>query len=155
MPLIVQIRQHQFDIFREYTEGHVCTAGEAMALNQALVENVRNRLYPMIAKEVDRHRILSATQHLALQAKINSYVAAYQFRSRPTYRPSTPLESATKELAVQEARLWAHQEGLDLTGPEAKAKFAALCQDASLIDRARELVRSRQGVANDLLEGLI
>lgn len=126
-----------------------------MALNQSLVENIRNNVYPIVAREVDQHRVLSSEQHLALQAKINEYAARYQFRSRPPYRPPTPLESATKELAYQEARMWAQQEGIDLTGPEAKAKFAVLCQDGALIDRARELVRSRQGIAEDLLEGLI
>lgn len=155
MPLLVNIRQHQFEISREYLPGHVLTPGEAAALNQVLVENIRNNVYAWVVREVLKSGVLTSQQHSDLQTKINNYTDKYQFKVRPKYRPPTPLEATAKELAIQEAERWAQEMGVPLDDPTVKDMYARLSVHPDILDRARELVRSRQGIADNLLEGLI
>lgn len=154
MSLVVHIRQHQFTITREYQAGHVCSADEAMALNQMMIEKVRNNVAPWVAKETAKSRILTAEQHSWLQQAINNYADKFRFKARAGYRPTAPLESATRELAGLEAETWGHQNGFAPRSPEVTAKFQELCDSPVMQDRARDLIRSRQLIAGDLIEDL-
>lgn len=157
MPLIVQIRQHKFDILREYQAGHICTAGEAAALNQMLIENIRNNVYGFVVREVRNSpgNVLTVNQQVDLQKQINQYVETYHFKSNPMrYRPMTPIESATRELARQEAEIWGQQNGYLPDSEEVGEKYKELLNNPEIIDRAREILRSHQTVAETLLEGL-
>lgn len=154
MPLILQIRQHRFEVSREYFEGHVCTAGEAAALNQLLIENTRNNVYPWVNKEIDEYGMLSAEAHARLQNGINIYIDKYQFKPRPGYLRRTPLEYTVQELAIQQAEQWGQRNGLTVEAKEVREKFEELCKNEVLIEQARELLRSRQSIAQDLLMGL-
>lgn len=156
MPLIVQIRQHKFDILREYQAGHVCTPGEAAALNQMLIENIRNNVYGFVAREVRNSpgNVLSVAQQDNLQKQINQYVQTYTFKASSRYRPMTPIESATRELARQEAEIWGQQNGHLPDSEQVREKYKELLDNPEIIDRAREILRSHQTVADTLLEGL-
>lgn len=155
MPLILQVRQHKFEISREYAEGHVCTSAEAAALNQAMMENIRDNVYSWVNKSVDEYGVLTAERHEALQARINSYAEKYTFKTRKGYKPITPMESTIREVAAQDAERWGQQHGLNLNSTEVRLKYHELCRDPSIADRARDLIRSRQSTVDSALEGLI
>jgi hypothetical protein len=154
MAVTLRIRQYQFVLLRQYQAGHVLTEGEATAMNQILVENVRNNVYPWVVKAA-QGGFLSAVEHNELETRINDYANRYQFRSRSRARPATPLETAAKELAIQEAEIWGQQNGYLPDTPEVNSKFRELLTDPGVLERARELILSRQTVMDDALEGLI
>lgn len=154
MPLIVQIHQQQFEILKEYREGDILTSGEAAALNKLLVEKVRKRIAPMVATAVRNFKVLSSTQHDEIQRSINISANEYEFKSHSRHRPEVPLDNAAREVALQQAELWGQQMGFSPESEEVRKKYAELISDASVRDQARELVRSRQGLAEEFLEGL-
>lgn len=155
MTLVVQIRRQQFDVEREYREGDTLTAGEALAMNQLLVERVRRGVAPWVARAVRAYGVLTTEQHNELQDKINNFASRYQFDPRPGYRPEVPMESAVKEVALQSAEQWGQRNGLTPDSPEVRQKYISLCSDPVIRDQARELIRNRIGVVEALLEDLL
>lgn len=153
--LVVQIRQQQFDINREYREGDTLTAGEALALNQLLVERIRKGMAPRVARIVRHFGVLSSQQHSQLQQELNDYASQYEFNPKPGYRPEVPLERAVKEVAHQEAEKWGQQNGNAPDSLEVHRKYIELCNDSGVRDKARELIRLRLGVAQTLMQGAL
>jgi hypothetical protein len=154
LPLIVRIKQYQFELLREYTAGHVLTEGEAAALNQMLTENIRNNAYPWVVKAA-QGGFLTAEQQQELSERINEYANNYQFKTRVRTKSATPLESTARELAIQEAEIWGQQNGYSPDSHEVNSKFHELLTDPQVRERARDLIRHRQSVVEDALEGLI
>ena len=68
-----------------YSVGHVCTKGEARALNQKRLESVRN------------HLAIMAKNGALTQADVDAYAASYVFGERTTRR--RPVEAEAIELA--------------------------------------------------------
>lgn len=86
-----------------YTEGHVLTANEALALNQTLLENLRNNF----ASTVKAAREEAATNggvvdEEALQVKFDEYAAEYEFGARRIGARSSvdPVEREAIKIAV-------------------------------------------------------
>ena len=75
----------RFDVPWPYTAGHVCTKGEARALNQKRLESVRNHLAVM------------AKNGALTQADVSAYAASYVFGERTTRR--RPVEAEALALA--------------------------------------------------------
>lgn len=83
MPTI-RIRQHRFYIRRSWPEGHVLTLGEAQALTQLAMENIRNNVDEWVVGR-DRQQgtgQLGWEEHQGLEQKINQYADGYEFKSR-------------------------------------------------------------------------
>src|SRR6516162_3323718 len=64
----------RFDVRAPYSAGHVCTKGEARALNQKRLESIRNHLAVM------------AKNGALTQADVDAYAASYVFGERTTRR---------------------------------------------------------------------
>ena len=64
----------RFDVQSPYSAGHVCTKGEARALNQKRLESIRNHLAVM------------AKNGALTQADVDAYAASYVFGERTTRR---------------------------------------------------------------------
>ena len=78
----------RFNVQSPYSAGHVCTKGEAKALNQKRLESVRNHL-AVIAKD----RALT-------QADVDAYAASYVFGGRIARRRThDPVKAEALELA--------------------------------------------------------
>src|SRR6516165_11527360 len=69
---VVMILGLRFNVQSPYSAGHVCTKGEARALNQKRLESVRNHLAVM------------AKNGVLTQADVDAYAASYVFGGRST-----------------------------------------------------------------------
>jgi hypothetical protein len=74
-----------FNVQSLYSAGHVCTKGEAGALNQKRLESIRNHLAVM------------AKSGALTQADVDAYAASYVFGERTTRR--RPVEAEALEMA--------------------------------------------------------
>jgi adenine-specific DNA methylase len=72
----------RFNVQSPYSAGHVCTKGEARALNQKRLESIRNHL---------------AKNGALTQADVDAYAASYVFGERTTRR--RPVEAEALALA--------------------------------------------------------
>jgi hypothetical protein len=75
----------RFDVRAPYSAGHVCTKGEARALNQKRLESIRNHLAVM------------AKNGALTQTDVDAYAASYVFGERTTKRQ--PVEAEALALA--------------------------------------------------------
>src|SRR6516162_10898799 len=75
----------RFDVQSSYSAGHVCTKGEARALNQKRLESIRN------------HLVVMAKNGALTQADVDAYAASYVFGERTTRR--RPVEAEALALA--------------------------------------------------------
>jgi hypothetical protein len=155
MSLTVRIIQHDFPIDREYVEGHVITEGEAAALNQLLVENIRNNCYGWVTKAAEGASILPHEIHSALRHRIAEYAKDYQFKVRTRSRTMNPLEATTAELARQHAETWGNSRGLGPGSPGVYTKYLELRASPQILEEARRLILRRQAVVNEALEGIL
>ena len=77
----------RFNVQSPYTAGHVCTKGEARALNQKKMESIRNHL-------------AGTTKDRALtQADVDAYASSYVFGERAGRHTSDPVQVEALELA--------------------------------------------------------
>lgn len=155
MPLTIRILQHEFQITREYTPGHVINEAEATALNQMLMENVRTNVYNWVTREARGRGVLTPEQHALLHSRIERYADDYKFKTRVRSRPSNPHEAAVRELAWQHAEAWGSQLGYEPASSEVYAKFVELRSSPKISEQARNLVLHRQTVVAGALEGLL
>ena len=78
----------RFNVQSPYSAGHVCTKGEARALNQKRLESVRN------------HLAIMAKNGALTQADVDAYASSYVFGERTVGRhTSDPVQAEALELA--------------------------------------------------------
>ena len=78
----------RFDVRWPYSAGHVCTKGEARALNQKRLESVRNKL------------AVTAKDRTLTQADVDAYAASYVFGEHTARRRTNdPVEAEALEMA--------------------------------------------------------
>ena len=77
----------RFNVQSPYSAGHVCTKGEARALNQKRLEGIRN------------HLAVTAKDRALTQADVDAYAASYVFGERTARRTNDPVEAEALELA--------------------------------------------------------
>ena len=75
----------RFNVQSPYSAGHICTRGEARALNQKRLESIRN------------HFAVTAKNGALTQADVSAYAASYVFGERTTRR--RPVEAEALALA--------------------------------------------------------
>ena len=81
----ITILGFRFNVQSPYSAGHVCTKGEARALNQKRLESIRNHL---------------AVKDRALtQADVDAYASSFVFGERSARRTNDPVEAEALELA--------------------------------------------------------
>jgi hypothetical protein len=83
----------RFNVQSPYSAGHICTKGEARALNQKRLESIRN------------HLAVTAKNGALTQADVDAYASSYVFAERTTRRRTIdPVEAEALELARQLSR---------------------------------------------------
>jgi hypothetical protein len=87
-PATITILGRRFNVQSPYSVGHVCTKGEARALNQKRRESIRNKL-----AVAGKNRALT-------QADVDDCAASFVFGERTTRRRTNdPVEAEALELA--------------------------------------------------------
>src|SRR6516164_6695349 len=84
---VITILGLRFNVQSPYSAGHVCTKGEARALNQKRLESVRNKL------------AVTAKDRTLTQADVDAYSSSYVFGERTARRTNDPVEAEALELA--------------------------------------------------------
>ena len=85
---VITILGLRFNIQSPYSAGHVCTKGEARALNQKRLESVRNKL------------AVTAKDRALTQADVDAYASSYVFGERTAgRRTNDPVEAEALEMA--------------------------------------------------------
>jgi hypothetical protein len=77
----------RFNVPSPYSAGHVCTKGEARALNQKRLESIRS------------HLAVTAKDRALTQADVDAYASSYVFGERTARRTNDPVEAEALELA--------------------------------------------------------
>ena len=107
----------KFNVRLPYSAGHVCTKGEARALNQKRLESIRN------------HLAVKAKGGALTQAEVDAYAASHVFGERTARRwNNDPVEAEALGLARR------------LVGKNGKSR-------KENTEAARELLRSEKGEA--------
>jgi hypothetical protein len=152
--LSIVINQHTFTLPRSFSAGHVLSDDEAYALNQVLIENIRNNVRAMVARITGPDGYVSASEQEVLQDRINRYVLEYRFRSRTKNRMRSAVEIAIDELARNEAELAASHSGIELNSPDFQDIYQTFRQDPDVSERAKELVSRRRQIVEAATEEL-
>lgn len=153
-----QISGTSFEVIAPFAAGHVCTEGEAAALNQILAENLGNNF---------RQRVKDAQAGvegvtLPTQEDLDAYIAAYEFGVRQSSGPRAPVDPIEK-LAFEEAikLVKAHVEkmgkkvkdfGMDLIKEKAVDLLADPEKGAKLRAKAAKIHKIQQQAAIDSLD---
>jgi hypothetical protein len=84
----ITILGRRFNVQSLYSAGHVCTKGEARALNQKRLESIRNKL------------AVTAKDRALTQAHVDAAAASFVFGERTArLRTNDPVEAEALELA--------------------------------------------------------
>jgi len=141
--MTIVVCQHTFYISKKFEAGHIISEDEAYALNQVLMENIRNNVRPMVSKIAGEKGFLDETEQSILQEKINQYVQEYRFRSRSKPRSRSALETAIDDLALERAELVAQKEGI-VEPSKIHGLFNHYRSSYDIIEAAKELVLKRR-----------
>ena len=82
---VITILGLRFNVRSPYSAGHVCTKGEARALNQKRTESIRNHL--------------AVKDRPLTQADVDAYASSFVFGERSARRTNDPVEAEALELA--------------------------------------------------------
>lgn len=154
MTLVVRIRQYQFPLTREYKAGHILTEAEATALNQIFTENIRRNVSSWVRRATPYGHFLTPDEHAELTARIDDYATNYRFNVQLKGKSQSLLAITAKEIARQEAEAWGQRNGFTPESPQVILKTDQLKEDPTILNRARELIRTRSSVVDSTLEDL-
>lgn len=126
-----------------FSDGHVCTAGEAAALNQTLRENIRNNL--------------AGTDDLT-QGDVDGAVLAYEFGSTRAGGPKrTPEQIIFDDVLLAKAQRVAKEKGKPLppaggknADPALRAKVLAAIYSAHKAEIDKEVTRRKRLAAETI-----
>jgi hypothetical protein len=85
---VITVLGLRFNVSSQYSAGHICTKGEAGALNRKRLESIRNKL------------AVTAKDRALTQADVDAYASSYVFGERTAGRhTSDPVQAEALELA--------------------------------------------------------
>lgn len=154
----ITIQGKTFSCPEIFKEGHVCTAAEAGALNQLLVENTRNNFATRLKDFAEgKEGVTEPTQ-----ADFDEYVSEYEFGARRTSSgvrtPVDPVEKEAFDLAVAAVKAQLAKKNLTIKqagGTEKLKEYASQVLAANrdkLIAQATEIVKARNETAVEELD---
>ena len=154
--LKLHIYTYDFTIPSRYVAGHILNEGEAKALDQLMLENIRNNVAPWVRQaEANAGGILPLDLHEALQVRIHDYADAYQFQVRTRTRPISAIEAAIDELASTQAEREGNVQGLAPDSPEVLLRYRQLQLDPTVRSQARQIVAERARLTSDTLAEIL
>jgi len=149
---VLHISYYDFLIPIRYHSGHTINSAEAQALNQLLLENVRNN----ISKWIKRlNHPLSLEAHEALQSRVYAYAETYQFSGRPSRRPVSAIDAAMGEIAAAQAEREGNEAGYAPDSPQVLLRYRQLLHDPAVRTEARKIVSERARMALTTLPDIL
>lgn len=152
----ITIQDVIFTIGDVYTEGHVCTAKEAQALNQTRAENIRNNFAKTVKDAKPEDGALTDEQKAALQSDLDKYAAEYEF-SVGGGRTLDPIDKEAKLIAANIIDGAIAKSGMSRAKYiETKGKdyydglIAQMMAKPNVRDEATEIVKRREAIADSV-----
>lgn len=114
----ITIQGETFEVNVEpFVEGHVCTAGEASALNQTRLENLRNNFASKVADAKEAGNFDLET----LQSQFDEYADSYEFGVRTGGgRTGDPVMTEAMSIMRDKVRAALKKQGISLKDVSAK-----------------------------------
>lgn len=152
------IQGYTFTGLEPFKEGHVCSPNEAAALNQLLLENVRNNFRRTVeaAKEAAAANGTEVDTD-TLQAELTKYIHSYEFGgSRRS--SSDPVEAEAMRLATDMAKDLIRGQGKkigDYTAEQIRGIAERVLEKVPGVrEKARTIVEARQSTGLAQMEGM-
>lgn len=152
------IQDVEFTAPEKYKAGHVCSAGEADALNKTLQSVTRKKFASQVASTLDPQN-LDIEVFEKTQTEVTNFFSSHSFDT--VYRSvekQTPLEIKTRSLAREILRKQIHEQGKRMADyhpaqiNEAIDKY--LAQHPELAEQAEEELKLEQARAKTTLDDL-
>ena len=148
----ITIQETPFRVPMRYQAGHQLNDREAMALNQALHENLRNIWAPKVKKGLENGETPET-----LQAQFDEYAQSYEFGRRRTRRSGgpDPVPAIALTMAKDIVRRAVKEKGLDW--PTAKVSEAAQQlldrqgPDGPLVQAARQRAEAERAAGESVM----
>lgn len=153
------IAEMTFEIAQPFEEGHVCTAGEAKALNQTRAENVGNNL----RKQIEAAKSEGKSED-EIRAMVAEYDAAYELTltTVATSRKLDPVEREARAIAKDVLKEHLAKTGRKLTkAPEGEtdeswkekveAQIELIMAKEEVVKAAQKRVKEKQRTSEALL----
>lgn len=145
------ISEHNFTVPQPFTEGHTCTANEAQALNQLLIENVRNNFAQQMKRAGEKGEAIPG------QAELDAYVSEYQFGIRRSFT-SDPVRKEAIDIAINLVKQAINEQGKKVKDFDASIirEKAEEVVDANpeLLEQAKAIIAQRSAVGKSVLAGI-
>lgn len=145
----VTIDSENFTVPQPFADGHVCTAHEASALNQLLVENSRNNFAARIKRAKEKGT------DIPTQADLDAYISEYEFGERRA-TSGDPVQREAIELArphVLNAIKKAGGNLKDYKASEITTKAAELvAKNPQLLEQAKGIVAQKAAIGSAELQ---
>lgn len=137
-----------FTVPQPFGEGHTCTANEAAALNQLLVENTRNNFAQKIKRAKEKE------EELPNQGNLDDYVAGYEFGVRSVVS-SDPIQVEAREIVLPFLKAHIQKQGgkiSDFSSKELNTKCDELiAKNPQVLEQAKKIVAQKQAIGSSEL----
>ncbi len=149
----IEVNGFFFEVPLYYTEGHVLSAAEAVALDQTRRENLRNIFAKTVKKAIE------ADDTSGLQAQFDELLASYQFTRTTIKGALDPVERKAHEIAIEMAKAALNQNNIkksDLQeGVFEKFVEDILGQKPEIFEEARNQIERAKSLASGLTLGSV
>lgn len=161
----ITVQGYKFEVpeavIARYEPGYVLqTQGEAHALQQTMLENLRNNFAPRVKKVLDGAESLTPDQTSELQTEFADYAAKYEFGIRQPGQGRKivdPVEREMFKLAkedITKAFMAKYNQKPDKETLAEKAEQLIELKSDDYQKRARAIIRQREAVGQETLETL-
>lgn len=148
----------KLNIPQPYAEGHTINANEAKAINQLLVENVRNNFTNTVKKAIEEAGDETQLDIDSLQEQFLNYVEGYEFNVRRSGGGGgarlDPVEKLARDLARAHVRRAIKNKGLkvsDFTGSKITELAVQFIEKNSwFMEEAERRIQAQQEAIADL-----
>lgn len=135
----------EFTIPQPFEDGHTCTANEASALNQLLVENTRNNFAQKIKRAKEKG------EELPEQSDLDAYVSGYEFGVR-SVQTSDPVQVEAREIVLPHIKASIQTAGgkiSDYTNKQLMEKCdEVIAKNPQVREQAAAIVRQKQDIGS-------
>lgn len=147
------IQGQTYTVPQPYGAGHTLNENEAAALNQLLVENVRNNLSTRVKKAQEDGGTMPS------QSDVDAYVGEYEFGVRRGGGGGAmdPVEKEMRSIAREKVKEALRQKGVALKDVSAKDLNAKVEQvvtanEEKLRKVAEKVIKQREAIAGEAIE---
>lgn len=158
-PITITIAGVGLKITPKFLAGHVLTENEALGLNSALIDNIRNNFAGTVKKLKGEDESVPPEKIPELQTALDTYVESYEFSPRRTPKESLdPITKMAYSLAREAIKAALRQKGIDQKSlPEAWWDDnipKVLESKPELMEEAKRRYAAQKAMASSLLDSM-